>query len=61
MIDFGGGMIFPDSYNRDQDDGPDICDWCEGSGEETLVFLSDEGSFERVITCVRCGGTGQVG
>jgi hypothetical protein len=30
-IDFGGGMIFPNSYGRDQPDGPDPCDECGGA------------------------------
>jgi DnaJ-class molecular chaperone len=58
-IDFGGGMIFPNSYGRDQPDGPDPCDECEGTGVD--VVQSSRGPYETdEIPCWRCHGTGQV-
>jgi DnaJ-class molecular chaperone len=55
-IDFGGGMIFPNSYGRDQPDGPDPCDECGGAGE-----IPAEWSIELVmVECPECHGTGRV-
>lgn len=45
MIELGRGMIFPDRYLREQPDGPDPCEWCEGIGE---------------VDCETCGGFGCV-
>lgn len=57
-IDFGGGMIFPNRYDRDQDDGPDPCDECEGTG---IVTGGELELHQPEYPCPVCGGTGQVG
>lgn len=58
MIDFRGGMIFPDRYDRDQPDGPDPCDECEGEG---VIFHFEDTVHNFTAPCPECRGTGQVG
>jgi DnaJ-class molecular chaperone len=59
MIDFGGGMIFPDRYLRDQPDGPDPCDECEGEGTVLTGTVAEHAAGKaKIEPCPGCDGRG---